>query len=320
MVLEHTKGRTVHHKPPDFNGYWTASQLSCERNCYLIASGIEGDFTEAAVTEEGRLHEDDVIAKLQVKGITVYDRQIELRHPDLLLRGHPDGRVTVPLDLATVTLPAGKYLLDVKSMDRPYYWKAIKDFKGNFPHLYRQLQGYSLMSEDHEPIYVPIKNRATGEIHELVLNIDVTEWAIIETMLALLGDAINDSKFDYRFLHCPPADSISGKYCPYRNVGLCEHQTNVPDVTDAEVVQALSDYEEGKALGKMGEERKSSAKKVMIAYLKNNKVASMKIGNRTPMLTMESRRSCDLEKLKELAPDIYKQVVTESGYEKFQVR
>ncbi|KKN68713.1 hypothetical protein LCGC14_0449040 [marine sediment metagenome] len=320
MVLEETKERTVHHNPPPFFGYWTSSQLGCERRCFLIARGIEGDFVEMAVTDEGRLHEDDVIAKLQVKGIIVYDRQVELRHPTLPLRGHPDGRVIVSPELAAAILSADTYLLDVKSMDRAFYLKAIKDFKGNFPHLYRQLQGYSLMSDDHESIYVPIKNRATGEIHELVLAPDEEEWIKIETMITLLSNANSDPNFDYKYLHCPSAESISGKYCSYRNVGMCEHQTNIPDVTDAEVVQALSSYEEGKTLNKQGEERKDSAKKTMIAYLKNNGVTSMKIGNKIVMVTKEGRRSCDLDKLKELAPDIYKLVAEETPYEKFQTR
>ncbi|KKK75520.1 hypothetical protein LCGC14_2872880, partial [marine sediment metagenome] len=124
------------------NGVWTASQLSCERYCYLITQGIEGDFVESAVLSEGRLHEDDVIAKLQVKGLTVVDRQITLQHPILPLAGHPDGRIVIPSHESDhpfkelyAQFPNGKYLLDVKSMDRSFYSKAIKDFLTNFPHL-----------------------------------------------------------------------------------------------------------------------------------------------------------------------------------------
>lgn len=320
MVLEETKERTVHHKPPAFFGYWTSSQLGCERRCFLIARGIEGDFVETAVTDEGRLHEDDVIAKLQVKGIIVYDRQVELRHPTLPLRGHPDGRIIVSPELATAILLAGTYLLDVKSMDRAFYLKAIKDFKGNFPHQYRQLQSYSLMSEDHEPVYVPIKNRASGEIHELVLEPDEEEWSKIEAMITLLDSAVKDPGFDYKYLHCPPADSISGKYCPYRVVGMCEHQTNIPDVTEAQVVQALSDYEEGKTLKKIGEERTSDAREVMMVYLKGHNMTQMKIGSKIPTITKGNTRSCDYEKLKELDSALYNMVVRETSSEKFQIR
>ena len=323
MVLEETKERTVHHAPPAFKGVWTASQLRCERYCYLIARGIEGDFVESAVQEEGRLHEDDVIAKLQVKGIIVTDRQVTLTHPVLPLAGHPDGRVVLPDGISSAILTSGiKYLLDVKSMDRSFYWKAIKNFIGEFPHLYRQLQTYSLMSEDHESVYVPIKNRASGEVHELVLDPDEEEWDKIEDMINILTAAVKDPKFDYRFLHCPPADSISGKYCPYRKVGMCEHQTNIPDVTEAQVVQALSDYEEGKTLERIGGERKKDAKGIPVAYLKKHDVKKMKIGGRMPTLTEEDgRRSCDFERLRELSPKIYDEVIKKgAGFEKFEIR
>ena len=323
MVLEDTKGRTVHHKPPVFNGFWRASGLACERRCYLTAKGIEGDFVESAVLQEGLLHEDDVIAKLEAKGLTVTDKQQKLQHPTLPLEGHPDGRFVVTdqmLSTLSIRIPAGNYLLDVKSMDRNYYYKAVKDFRGNFPHLYRQLQAYSLMSEDHEPIFVPVKNRASGEIHEIILGPDEAEWAEIEAMLRRLESAVHTQGFDYMDLHCPPADSIAGKYCPYRAVGMCKHQTNIPDVTEAQVVQALSDYEEGKTLERIGKERKSDAKGVMMAYLKKHNVTRMRIGDKTPMTTEGSRRSCDIDRLKEIDPKTFDIVVTETSFEKFEVR
>jgi len=589
MVLEDTKGKTVHHKPPDFNSVWTSSQLSCERYCYLIAQGIEGDFVESAVLDEGRLHEDDVIAKLQVKGVIVTDRQVTLRHPTLPLIGHPDGRVYIPPDMSSgILVPGTRYLLDVKcvslgtqilkadltwvnagdlregdkvvgfdenpdggrrrlrestvvsnnieimpaldtvlsdgsvlrsssshywltsrlsgeaerivppfwektselssgfipkrdrfdweassyylpkyfsvweedfsyeagylsaswdgegslfyspsrpcwqlefsqsenemlervkayldekefnyrtndritssgkvnvlvtlqggfaeitrflgqfrpprllskfhwekqpflqmkslpevedvvdvgekslcvlqtttgtfiaegfashnSFDRSFHQKAIKDFVGNFPHLYRQLQSYSLMSEDHEPVYVPAKNRASGEIHELVLDPDEEEWSKIETMITILDNAVHDPKFDYKYLHCPPADSISGRYCPYRVVGMCEHQTNIPNITEAQVVQALSDYQEGKTLEKIGGERKLEAKEIMAAYLKNHNITKMKIGDKVPMITDENSRSCDYDMLEQEDLVLYKKVVKKTPYQKFQIR
>ena len=320
MVLEETKGKTIHHKPPAFSGLWSASQLRCERYCYLIARGIEGDFVESAVLQEGQLHEDDVIAKMTAKGLVVTDRQQLLRHPSLPLEGHPDGRFVVAETTPDIRMPPGRYLLDVKSMDRSFYYKAVKDFIGNFPHLYRQLESYSLMSEDHEPIFVPVKNRASGEIHEIILDPDEAEWAEIEAMVARLDSAIHTQDFNYMDLHCPSADSIAGKYCPYRAVGLCEHQTNIPNVTEAQVVQALSDYEEGMTLEKMGGERKSVAKGIMVAYLKNHKVTRMKIGDKTPTIAEGSRRSCNFDKLKETAPKIYDDVVSMSDYDKFEIR
>lgn len=319
MVLEETKGRTVRHTPPEFTGDWSSSQLGCLRQMYLIAKGIEGDFYESAVLEEGRLHEDDIVAKMRVKGLNITDRFQELQHPGLPLKGHPDGRFVVT-GSEGLSIPEGRYLLEVKSMDRSFYYKAIKNFIEFFPHLYRQLQSYSLMSEGHEPVFTPVKNRATGEIHELIFEPDQNAWREIEDWIRLLRQAILTDGYDYKQLPCPPTDSITGKYCPYRAIGMCEHQTNIPEVTETQVVQALSDYEEGKVLERQGGNLKDSAKTVIIHYLKKNNVRQIKIGDKMPMLTQGSRRSCDFDELRKQNPKLYDLVVKISEYDKFEIK
>jgi len=296
--------------PPVWPGYWTSSQLGCWRCMYLMSQGIEGDFVvDSPVFEEGRLHEDDVLAKLAVKGIRVYDRQVELSHSDLLLKGHPD---------AWVEIEGRTYISDVKSMDRSYWYKAVTDFILNFRHLYLQVQSYSLMSKQ-EPIYIPIKNRATGQIHELFFEPDPVVFAEIEAGIALLESAVQDKTFNYMTLSCSQEDSIKGRWCPYKKRGLCEHQTNIPDVTEAEVVQAISDYDEGRVLTRQGDKLKSEARKTVVAYLKRHGLDKIKVMGRTPRLTDMVRRNCDFERLLELDKTIYDEVVSESNYEKFDV-
>jgi len=297
--------------PPVWPGYWTSSQLGCWRCMYLMSQGIEGDFVvDSPVFEEGRLHEDDVLAKLAVKGIRVYDRQVELSHPVLPFKGHPD---------AWVEIDGRTYISDVKSMDRSYWYKAVTDFILNFKHLYLQVQSYSLMSKQ-EPIYIPVKNRATGQIHELFFEPDPVAFTEIETGIALLDAATQDKSFDYMTLTCPKEeDSIKARWCPYKKRGLCEYQTNIPDVTEAEVVQAISDYDEGRVLGKQGDKLKEAARKIVVAYLKKHGLKKIKVMGRTPHLTTMSRRTCDFEELLELSKDIYDQVISETSYEKFDV-
>lgn len=309
--------RVVTHKAPKFPGYWTASQLGCWRRMYLLAKEHEGDFVESPVLSEGRLHEDDVIAKLRVKGVTVTGRQTELKHPTLPLRGHPDGWATVSGNEG-LYIPPGHYLLDVKSMDRPFYSKAIKDFIGNFPHLYYQLQGYSLMSKGEE-IYVPIKNRATGEIYELVLQPDEAIWRIIELGVSQVAKAVDTPGFDYKTLACPDPDSIAARYCPYKERELCQYQTNILEVTEAEVVQAISEYEEGKSLERSAARIKDDAKLIIIAWLKKNGVKKIRVGDSVPTLTEGSRRNCNFDLLKKDYPEAHRQAISETVYEKFQI-
>jgi len=300
--------------PPEWPGYWTSSQLGCWRCMYLVSQGIEGDFVvDSPVFEEGRLHEDDILAKLAVKGIRVYDRQVELSHPVLPFKGHPDAWADMDTESQCITR-----IVDVKSMDRSYWYKAVTDFILNFRHLYLQVQSYSLMSRQ-EPIYIPVKNRATGQIHELYFEPDPVAFAEIEAGVALLGAAVEDKLFDYLTLTCPPEDSIKAKWCPYRKRGLCEHQTNIPDVTESEVVQAISSYDEGRVLTRQGDKLKAEARKIIVTYLKGHGLKKIKVMGKTPSLIDMSRRNCDFERLLELDKAIYDEVVSETNYEKFDV-
>ena len=65
---------------------------------------------------------------------------------------------------------------------------------------------------------------------------------------------------------------------------------------------------------------KTEAKAIIIAYLKKNNVKKIQVGGSFPSLTQASRRSCDYDKLKELNPTLYKQVISEGSYEKFNLK
>ena len=317
-MLDSTE-RTVSHKPPEFTGFWSSSQLGCWRQMYLIAKGIEGDWYDSPVLKEGRLHEDDLIAQMAVKGVVVTDRFEELKHPILPLKGHPDGRFTVTQDM-NLGIPEGRYILEAKSMDRSFYYKAVKDFKTNFPHLYQQLQSYSLMSEGHESVFVPIKNRATGEIYEYVFEPDPDTWDEIEKGMANLQVAIHTPGFDYKTLVCATPDSIKAKYCPYRDRELCESQTNIPEVTEQELVFAIQQYEEGKTVESHGSKLKADARKIAVAYITNHNLVTMTVAGKLVSIIPSSRRVCDFDKLRDLDSKIYDQVVDDSESDRFTIK
>jgi len=317
MVLDRKEKREV-RKPTEFTGCWSASQLGCWRQMYLLARGFAGEFRESAVLEEGRLHEDDIIARLRVHGISIDGRFEELKHPELPLTGHPDG--SFQLDTQIDFLEPGKYVLEVKSMDRAFWYRARKNFKDYFPHLYRQIQAYLMMKSEHRA-YTVIKNRASGEVYEEIIEPDLEVQDEIATYLKLLLRMIDIIDFDYMVISCPDINSITARYCPYKSMNLCEHQTNIVSYSDEEVAQAVADYREARSLEKVSTEMNKRARAVLVAYMKSHGLDRAVLSGAKAKFEQRTRKSIDTELLKSiLDTDTYNAVEIETVYDYFELR
>lgn len=186
------------------------------------------------IFDEGHLQEQAVLRDLQDAGWQIIEQQRDYHWEKYQITAHLDGKL-LHLDHS--------YPLEIKSMS-PFVFQAVnsyEDLKENkrYPHLRRypaQMQLYLLLSDSEEGVLL-LKNKATGELKELWVKLDM---AFAEE-LVLKAETVN--QYVERGETPPPIqwdEKLCGS-CPFGHICLPEAKRDALEITDDPEIEAKLD-------------------------------------------------------------------------------
>ena len=283
--------------PMDNLPTYRASEVgSCLRA--LVAQHLNYEpkpFTAAQelILEEGKEHENLVIAKLERQGIPVTERQKELSYPTVLyiLRGHIDGIIIHN------SIPC---ILEIKALGR-FTWETFRrEGLAAFPgyayqaSVYSHLAGWPLLGG--WPLLLKVKNRDTGQIIDLYLHSPPISFSDII-------DKLNSAELSARDGELPAitCDDKERRRCRFSY--LCTPTMPEPKQVDKSLIEAAELWREGKGLEKEAEEKIELAKAVFLQYCQLEKMDRVAVsGLSVSYGGMRHRTYLDEAMIKKLVP------------------
>ena len=215
----------------EWPGYWNATNCTgCPRALIYIARGIKppgrpGPW-DIYKMQDGNLHEDDIKARLRLKGIRIEEPgAIMLSQAPVVC--HPDG---------IVSLDGVPFGLEIKSYGCDYFHPlTIRGVKDYSPRYYRQMQLYMLATGIKQWILLA-KDRNCCLIHEeIVAYDDAVAQELIDIILS--AKAVLDQNLDAQALPCS-SDFMTRQFCSFSP--MCEGPSK--EVWTMEASKAAEDW------------------------------------------------------------------------------
>lgn len=197
-----------------WSGIWNATDCTgCPRALVYIARGVKPPGKPSPWDiyrmQDGLLHEDDLRARLRLKGI-------KLEHPGAIMM--PDAPIVChPDDLCN--LDGVPYGIEYKShgCDR-FHALTVRGVKDYMPRYYNQMQLYMRATGIKQWILIA-KDRNCCRIHEEVVPYDdVVAQRLVDTVLS--AQAAISQNLDVQALPCSN-DFMTRLFCPF-NMTVCE--------------------------------------------------------------------------------------------------
>jgi len=241
---------------------------------------------------EGKWHEDRIIALLEEQGLILIARQEELilDFPSFNLIGHIDGKVieaNLPVELVR--------LLEIKSMSQFEFDRWMRgDFK-EFPQYASQITCYMEATGLDECLYI-VKNRNSGFEDRRVLTekpMHMTEVIahLTDVTNHILGNQLVPGDFDPQSLEC--------QRCEYKHLCIPEPKELTP-IEEAGLSAAAADWRRGRQLISEGEELVNKAREVFEAHTRATNVLKWQHSGLAIQLIHTKRESYEKKELLKL--------------------
>ncbi len=209
--------------------------------------------------EEGKWHEDRIVAELANEGYAIDNRQLEcmIDMPDFTLVGHIDGTVKHWTDGHVDS----NRLLEIKSMSQFEFDRWMRGGFEAFPKYATQITCYMIANRFDQCLYV-VKNRNNGYDNRRVLTQTPES---IDDIVAHLSDVVKrvknnvlweDTEFDPQSIQC--------RRCSYKYLCISEHVPSL--VTLSELDRVVELWRRGKSLESEGQELIEEAKTIFKSH------------------------------------------------------
>ena len=335
-----------------------SAALGCRRSLWYAATGYEATNppSEDSLTamEAGNALEPVVVRAMERAGWKVDaadaqdPRQVAVRvGPNLLVAGHPDGTVRMPIEADEAPAPQ-LFLFDREPTAPAYGDPMVVEIKTRGPEAFKRWR--TLGAERSHPASVAqAAFYSLGEFGDLrdavIATMDTGgrtwDWEVIpakrleralQDACEWLGelaahhvqsgpdpDALPDRDFSATSWQC--------RSCPFLAVCLPgveeegeEAEIEVENVSDQEAMDAVAAYAEAQESLKEPEKAKRTALDTLKAWMRRQGDAKATVGGRTVTLINSTRYSVSYRKLNELLdPEVRADVVTESESEYVRV-
>ncbi len=335
-----------------------SAALGCRRSLWYAATGYEATNppSEDSLTamEAGNALEPVVVRAMERAGWKVDaadpqdPRQVTVRiGPNLLVAGHPDGTVRMPIEADEAPAPQ-LFLFDGEPPAPAYGDPMVVEIKTRGPEAFKRWR--TLGAERSHPASVAqAAFYSLGEFGDLrdavIATMDTGgrtwDWEVIpakrleralQDACEWLGelaahhvqsgpdpDALPDRDFSATSWQC--------RSCPFLAVCLPgaeeegeEAEIEVENVSDQEAMDAVAAYAEAQESLKEPEKAKRTALDTLKAWMRRQGDAKATVGGRTVTLINSTRYSVNYRKLNELLdPEVRTDVVTESESEYVRV-
>ena len=335
-----------------------SAALGCRRSLWYAATGYEATNppSEDSLTamEAGNALEPVVVRAMERAGWKVDaadpqdPRQVTVRiGPNLLVAGHPDGTVRMPIEADEAPAPQ-LFLFDGEPPAPAYGDPMVVEIKTRGPEAFKRWR--TLGAERSHPASVAqAAFYSLGEFGDLrdavIATMDTGgrtwDWEVIpakrleralQDACEWLGelaahhvqsgpdpDALPDRDFSAASWQC--------RSCPFLAVCLPgaeeegeEAEIEVENVSDQEAMDAVAAYAEAQESLKEPEKAKRTALDTLKAWMRRQGDAKAAVGGRTVTLINSTRYSVNYRKLNELLdPEVRTEVVTENESEYVRV-
>lgn len=291
-----------------FPGYWRISAAGdCPKALLARARGELPPRAPALVTEEGRLHENDIIQRLLDKGYKVIDRQrevsVSLQGTEWPLVGHIDGIIHLPPD----DLP---YLLEIKSKNADRFSKVLRKGPEHFYRDYLQIQLYMVATGLERCLYI-CKNRDSGKLFDSIIRLDID--FVIDYLYNIFAPVVSAYTQGTELEQTCSSNPEIRRYCPF----ACSSQkTNLePLPYTPEVDSTVREYFEASELISTGEALMKKVRERFTDWLIKSGHREALAGPLKVSLVRSSRRQIDNEFVRELPEEIRERLFCKTEYE-----
>ena len=274
--------------------------------------------------------------------------------PKLLVTGHPDGTVRLPLSVnreRAVDATVQMFLFDEEEKATPYGEEMVVEVKTRGPEAFKRWR--TLGAERSHPASVAQAAIYTlgqfGEMRDAVIATMDTgsrTWDFELIPADRLERALQDTSrwleplVDHHDLHGPDPDILPDRdflegswqcrYCPFLDIcqpgrGAEEEadtsgHLEVPVVTDEEAQEAVKVYTEARQSTKTPEKAKRASLATLKAWMRRKGDAKVTIAGRTVSLVQSRRYSVNYPRLNSLLdPEVRAEIVTERESEYVRV-
>jgi len=188
------------------------------------------------IFNEGNMEEREVLDELRGAGFIVIEQQRDFEWKEYQITAHIDGKILID---------GTAYPIEIKSMS-PFIFDSLRRSadmtKSKYAHIrayVSQMQTYLLLSNSERGVFL-IKNKSTGEIHEIWIDLD---YELAEELIQK-AQAINQHVAESTLPDRIPWDENHCGRCEFRHVCLPEAQRKeLLFRDDAMIADKLSEHE-----------------------------------------------------------------------------
>jgi len=226
--------------------------------------------------------------------------QLDLQHPTLPFRAHPDGRITGDADNDGV--------LEVKTASSATYKRFQSE--GLPANYISQVQGQMGLSKLSWALVVVVSRENLAEMAQFTIRFDPEHFAALERRATLAAAVLQDvnlldqleGETENGFCHtCPYSDHCTA-FQTKREAGK---RGEIPEVTRLQMECALEELSELEAISGPAQERIAELRDQVKAALLNSGASKVLLDNGTVQMVESSRTSFDSKSLQREAPDLY---------------
>ncbi len=340
-----------------------SAALNCRRALWYSATGYAptnppGEKSLMAM-EAGNALEPVVTKAMERAGWMVNPadprdpKQVTVRMgPKLLVTGHPDGTVRIPLPRDrewAVDATVQMFLFEEEEKSNPYGEEMVVEVKTRGPEAFKRWR--TLGAERSHPASVAQAAIYTlgqfGEMRDAVIATMDTgsrTWDFEVIPAPRLERALQDTSrwleplADHHALHGPDPDALPDRdflegswqcrYCPFldlcqpggEEMGENREEPEVQEVSDGEAQEAVAVYTKAQQTMKAPEKVKRAALKTLKAWMRRKGDAKVTIAGRTVSLVQSRRYSVNYPRLNSLLdPEVRAEIVTERESEYVRV-
>ena len=225
--------------------------------------------------------------------------QLDLQHPTLPFRAHPDGRIIGE---------ENDGVLEVKTASSSTYRRFQSE---GLPSNYiSQVQGQMGLSKLSWALVVVVSRENLAEMAQFTIRFDPEHFAQLEKRATLAAAALQDvnlldqleGETENGFCHtCPYSDHCSA-FQTKREAGK---RGEIPEVTRLQMECALEELSELESMSGPAQERIAELRDQVKAALLNSGASKVLLDNGTVQMVESSRTSFDSKSLQREAPDHY---------------
>jgi hypothetical protein len=255
--------------------------------------------------EEGNWHETRIKDELRALGCEIKDEQKELclEFPTFQLVGHIEGLIKVSPKVWQESAyivqfwncserdVEGWHHLEVKSFSLSEHQRWLTGTFEAFPAYAVQRSCYLAAIPDDLSVYVA-KDRNNGARHLYFIK---GETVPIEEIAFKLSTVIATPSVEASY----NPTSIECRRCELRTTSCSPAPI---DVTDADIADAVTDYQVGRAQEREGKALADAAKDALVAYAKQHEVLQYQSLGRTVHYSSYPRETLSIKRLEEIVP------------------